>query len=194
MNVTVEQDSRGRRTPEQPMAFSSGELLRGAVIVWATFLGLMMLFVPLFTTISGLAVGQSPLETIATIPEAIGLAILAVLYALVPSLIVMALGAGLSGLIGRALRRVSSIPVHLAVYTLLGAVISAVYWVIFHAPGAWSPYDAFLLAPAVAATVAVPLGWWWNARHALQRDARRIRILREDPDTGAVTATQTEAI
>ena len=86
---------------------------------------------------------------------------------------VMALGAPVARCVGDRLSCTRSLGVHLTAYTLLGIAVGGIYLLV---AGCWWGWmrpglHLFAWAPAVAAAIAVPLGWWWTARRILRRDA-----------------------
>lgn len=92
----------------------------------------------------------------------------------------LVLGAPLAWLLGRALRRVARIRIHVVAFAVLGALVGAVTCVVapwFMFPASVSGTTMFngliwsaLLAPASA--VAVAFSWWRTASWALRDDAR----------------------
>lgn len=155
------------------MAFSSDDALRGAGTIWVTFLVLLATGVALSIVIPAAFTVPSAAAMGSAVQGALIAGFMAAAVALLPAAVVMAVGAPIGMLLGSALRRVRSLTVHLIVYTGLGLVIggAAEYvftgWRFFE-PG-WLGYVPSV--PAVAATLAVPLGWWLNARHLLRGDA-----------------------
>lgn len=160
------------RSAEEPMAFSAGELWRGLAFAWCIFMVLLMgyllimMIVEAATTPSGSA-------------DASGWLVLLFLV-IVASAGAWALGAALLGapvawLVGRSLRRVRQVPVHLLVYAAFGAVIAVVAVLILNLDdGALWHEPGFQWFIGAAATLAVPLAWWFTLRLALRADRRAV--------------------
>ena len=172
---------RTLRTPEQPMAFTLDELLRGGLTVWLTFVALLAAAVVLFGAIPVL-LSDGGLNGIGSF---LGLMFIVVIIAGLVSGVVLVFAMILVGPLARALRRVSSVAMHVAVYTLLGAGIGVLYLTVITGGNPASVLNETLLAsisaggsltlifyaPALAATIAVPLGWWLTVRRVLRQDA-----------------------
>ncbi|MFY9712548.1 MAG: hypothetical protein WAK00_03655 [Microbacterium sp.] len=167
------------------MAFTNDELLRGAFIAWVIFMALILVATTILVGVNMSIPGRTSAGNIVLVILMVDGCVLLVGGAL--SAIVMAIGAGLAGRIGGPLRRVRSIRVHVLVYTALGLAVGILFAALIR--GVWirgplSPFDFITAIPAVAVTVAVPLGWWFTARRALRMDAGLLRSRRthRDPD------------
>ncbi len=102
------------------------------------------------------------------------------------SLLVMVVGLPFAWLLGRALRKVTTIGVHLLVYSVLGVVVGAgAMWsvsLLFPGGAIQNPIGWVV---STAAAVAVPAGWCLTARSALREDRGLARHRREAPDADA---------
>lgn len=168
------------RTPEQPMAFSLDELLRGGLTVWLTFLAVLTGAVVLFGAVP-LLLSDGGLDSIGSF---LGLMLVVVIIAGLVSGVVLVFAMILVGPLAHALRRVRSIAVHVIVYTLIGTGIGVLYLTVITGGNpagvftelganifAGGPLTLVFYAPSLAATVAVPLGWWLTVRRVLRQDA-----------------------
>ena len=170
------------RSAERPMAFTYGELARGALIAWGAFVVLLLIafFVPTLM-IPGALTGQYVLSSLLVMTSVI------IIYGGLFSFVAMLVGSPLAWLIARTLTRVRAIPVHVAIFFLLGAVIGVlailVLGLVFpnSVDGIQWPISALIIVPAA---LAVPFGWWRSARRALRKDrgAHRPRVTNADPD------------
>lgn len=167
------------------MAFTRDELLRGGVTVWLLFLFLLLsseaVHLPILALTSGSAAGP------ASIFGGLFLLILIGLIGGGVSAVAMCLALPLIRLLAHLLRRVTRISLHVAVYSLVGIAIGWASLALLrggHAFAALTAWDYFVVLPAVAAAIAVPVGWWWTAHRALRRDAGLIppRLPKTDPD------------
>lgn len=161
-------EPRTLRTPRQPMAFTTDELLRGGMAAWVIFLILLTGATAAVGIDSAIRYGGGG-WLIAVIP-------IVLLVAAPISGIVMVLGVVLARPIGHAMRRVGSVPLHLVVYSILGIAVALLYLTVVSggrpfALLAFSGFGLFSLHPAISAAIAVPAGWWWTARRALREDA-----------------------
>jgi hypothetical protein len=148
------------RTPELPRAFTSGEFWRGAYRAWVWF-------APFAFAIS-LVTGM-----ILSLPGTLGFMILAALFGAPTSVAALFLGSPCAYLLGHTLRRCGRDGVHLTAFSIYGLIVGFATIAAFQAvflPGQW----AILIPYAIAAGVAVPLGWWKTSRRALADDAARI--------------------
>jgi steroid 5-alpha reductase family enzyme len=171
-------DAVSVRTWEEPMAFTSGEFLRGTVVSWLAFNLLFAL---------ALVVSETSTHDPVWGPLAGMLAVLliySVPIALVVSGIVTLLCCGAAWALGSRLRRTRSLAPHVIGYTVLGTVIGAVVvggyqLVVVHTLdlGNW-----LALLVLICSAAALPLGWGWAVRHARRTDAGLIRPARADPD------------
>lgn len=141
------------RTAELPMAFTPREFVRGALMAWAWFLILStVFFIPLFFV-------WFWFPAMYTVPF---------------SLAALMIGSIPAYALGLALRGIAAVPVHLAAFTVFGLIVgvattSVALPLLGMGSSTWG--EALLslhsLAVILAATVAVPLGWWHTARRAL---------------------------
>lgn len=154
---------------QTPVAVHRVDVVRGAGFAWLAFLILLFLLMLTTTVVGTIADGtQSPGANVDALSLGLSYAFFAVVFALLPSAAVTAVGTFAAALLAHALRRVRSIPVHLAAYTGVGAAIGLAYCLAVtggNPLAAWPAAAAFLLPPAVASTVAVPLGWYCNLRY-----------------------------
>lgn len=169
----------GTRTPEHPMDFSRDELTNGALWTWALFnaiipLGVLASMLWSLPTSSGWSWSTTGLQIVGFVIIVCGVVALT-------SLVLMPFGLLAAWPIARLLRRVRAVPLHVSVYTLLGAGIGLLYLAVTGSLGALgalgevNSYTILLATPAVAITIATPLGWWLTARRALRKDAGLIR-------------------
>lgn len=181
---------RTQRTPEQPMAFTPDELLRGGLTVWLTFLAVL-------ATLFGM--GAIPMlgsdVNLGGVGSYLGMLLFIVVIAGLVSGVVLVFGLLVTRPIALALRRVRSIAVHTVVYALLGAGIGILYLTVItggHPTNLFTETLAsalatgnivvvLVLSPAIAATVAVPLGWWLTVRRVLRQDAGSSSVARIQP-------------
>ncbi|UYO98576.1 hypothetical protein OED01_07685 [Microbacterium sp. M28] len=166
------------RTSEEPMAFTRDEFSAGALRSWALFVGL---FVGLFSLRTITMSGGAPLAALGFVAVVSGW--VALLCAAISAIGLVVLMPAL-WLVARSLRRERRIVVHAVVYVLVGIGVAAGAAALAHffADGILDLTGI----TAVAAAVAVPVGWWLTARRALLRDrgiiSRRRRRTRVDPD------------
>lgn len=160
------------RTPEHPMAFTRDELLSGALTTWVLFLALLPagLLVAAIVAIPG----SSGFDLGAFGSAVVGLLVVVVVAGIV-ALLLLPFALLAVWPLASARRGVRPIAVHLGCYTLIGAGLGYAYLAILGGPDdSWflSPAGALTFGmPAIAVTLAVPLGWWLTARRALRRDA-----------------------
>ncbi|MFE6255616.1 hypothetical protein [Agromyces sp. NPDC057865] len=149
------------RTAERPMAFTFGEFMRGAFFACGWFWLFSLACFPIAA-----AMGWYDLATwvTATFYTAVLGGVIVVPAAMLAALIVWS---PIAYVLGWSLRRVGSFRAHLTAFAALGLVIgttsaSAVFLVFFTAqPAGAIPF-------AVAAALAVPLGWYRTARFAVR--------------------------
>lgn len=159
------------RTDERPMAFTGEELGAGALRTWILFCALVAcgILAAMLWNLPGSTIGSWSEITFQMISAvAIGSGVVALV-----ALLLLPVGLMLTWPIASLLRRVRRLRVHIAVYTLLGGAIGGIYLAVSRAVeaiGAVPSYTILLLTPAVAITVATPLGWWLTARRALRKD------------------------
>ncbi len=179
----VAPNPRTLRTPQQPMAFTPDELLRGGGTVWLVFVLLLSALV-IVSAVTSSVLNGADLTDLG--PSLLIAPFVVAIFAGIPAGIVMVFGMLGVRPLATAMRRVRSIPVHLAMYTSLGLLIGALYlWV---ATGGnvlrvvdYLPWGLPFVSPALAATVAVPLGWWLTMRRARRDDARALRAVASSP-------------
>jgi cation transport ATPase len=176
MSHAQDPNARHPRSDAEPMAFTDGELARGAITAGVTF----VLVVPAATTL---------LVLLTTPPQSLGISIYVVLIAtligVAPATVLFVIaGAPLARAIGRALRRERRSWPHLLAFASLGAVASVLaslvvglfMWAANAASTGPSPLSftlplGLLLAPIAAGSSA--FGWWRASRRALTGDAAR---------------------
>lgn len=183
-------EPRTLRTPRQPMAFTTDELLRGGMAAWVIFLILLTGATAAVGIDSAIRYGGDG-WLIAVIP-------IVLLVAGPISGIVMVFGVMLARPIGYAMRGVGSIPVHLLVYSILGIVVALLYLTVVSGGRPFEflsfyGFGLFSLHPAISAAIAVPAGWWWTARRALREDAGLIRRRRAAVDRDATVEDEATA-
>lgn len=147
------------RTEAEPMAFTREEFLRGVFAAGGWFL---------------------LIDTVLNIYLMVGVLLVVVVAAFWTAIAALAFGP-VAHAIGRGLRRTSALRVHLLAFAGLGLVVGVVMTVIaLSAFGGgpwnlvWDGWFSYMFAThVVAATVAVPLGWWHTARKALRPHAPR---------------------
>ncbi|MGW8483822.1 hypothetical protein ACWGJP_11855 [Microbacterium sp. NPDC055903] len=173
------------RTAAEPMAFTRDELLSGAVRAWGLFVGLFTLGLLLRL----LTIGGSDLAS--------GMWFVAIVsgYALMIAAGVSAFATAamvpLVWVLGRALRSVHRLVVHLVVYMALGVLMAVAAYAL-----AQVITDGMLdlaTSTALAAAIAIPLGWWLTARAALREDhggARRARAAQHPDEAFEDSAVQ----
>lgn len=149
------------RTPERPMAFTPGDLWRGAWRAWCVFMVILLVVIAAFA----LRDAEVWLTIVMLGYTAVigGLIALAVMLVFVP----------VASLLGRALVRVRFVTVHVFVFAVLGASVGLVVVVLSIALG----FDAeSLFASGVAwavigvCAISVVAGWSHAARRARQSD------------------------
>ncbi|MEV4735029.1 MULTISPECIES: hypothetical protein [unclassified Microbacterium] len=176
------------RTPERPMAFSTDELLNGGLLTWLLFCGLVPVGI-LASMLWALPSATQPLWSDWLI-SGLAILVISVIVAIV-SLVLVPFGILLVRPIALALRRVRAMPVHVTAYTVLGAAIGALYLTVIGTIPSLTEvntYTILITTPAVAITIATPLGWWLSARRALRKDAGLVRT-RADEDAVVEDAT-----
>lgn len=152
------------RSAAEPMAFSHGEFLRGAVSAWLWFLGLdiaawMFIYLP-----SG--------------------GVVAAIYVLGWATVGLVVFAAPAWWLGRALRRTHRIGRHLAAFAVFGAgvgvVVTALFFFTLSGRLPLDPSAAVVyVVNTTAAAAAVTLGWRRGARDVLRPDVPQER---GDPD------------
>lgn len=176
-------DGHRTRTPEQAMAFTSGEFWRGAWTAW----GLFMILLLACLIVVSIATGAGFLLVIVLMYGAlVGGSI---------SLLAMLAFSPLAWLIGRWLRKLAVRWVHAVVFTLFGAGVGAamplICQLVLGTPTSY-PLDAWTLTLIGASATAVGGGWWCAVRRALDSDSpaphRAIQpgvfgSRRDDPDS-----------
>lgn len=174
------------RTAEEPMAFTTDELLRGGVTAWVVFMVLLVCgeAVHLMFLMAPQEVLPGPERAAALLLGLFGVALTAGFV----SGVAMPIGLALVLPIARAMSKVRSVAVHLALYVALGLGVAGVYVAActrgqLHLP--LSGWDYFVIIPAASALIAVPLAWWWTARRALRIDSGLIAPRRRRPDPDA---------
>lgn len=158
------------RTASEPMAFTRTEFWQGLTSAWLWSLPLLL------------------------VPWAVFLgyyAVVAVLY-IVPWSVGATLAFGAPAyFLGRVLRRIPRVPVHLTAFAVLGAVVgAATTGVLFVVdPSLRQAMGAMILTVNVAGSaLAVTVGWWRTARRALRAEARPALAEPADPDAAAEDA------
>lgn len=179
----VARDPRTLRTPQQPMAFTPDELLRGGGTVWLIFVLLLSALVVVSAVTSSVLNGADLTDLD---PSLLIAPFVVAIFAGIPAGIVMVFGMLGVRPLATAMRRVRSIPVHLAVYTSLGLLIGMLYLTVATGGNVlrivdYLPWGFLFISPALAATVAVPLGWWLTVRRARRDDARALRAVASFP-------------
>ncbi|MFY9712549.1 MAG: hypothetical protein WAK00_03660 [Microbacterium sp.] len=161
------------RSPEEPMAFTPGEARRGAIAASVIFTLLLTLYVIGGTVVSEFTTGATVIVTLLLSSVAL---VVAGLFSLIIAFVLLPLAM----LIGRALRRIRPIGIHLATYAVLGASLGTIiggliYGGMFSAANVEVALSAVLVTAlffGVITGLAVPLGWWFSARRALRDDRR----------------------
>lgn len=175
------------RSPEKPMAFTNDEFLRGGITAWLVFMALLVCGEAVHLNLmmapgSGFSV---PEHAMALLLSVFGVALIAAFV----SGVALPVGLALVLPVARAMSRVRSIAVHLALYVALGLAVAGAYVAActrgqLSLSFPLSAWDYFLIIPAASALSAIPIAWWWTARRALRIDAGLIapRRRRADPD------------
>lgn len=164
------------RTSDRPMAFSTEEFMNGGLWTWALFCGLVP--VGILASMLWSLPSSAGWSWTADDLQVIGFLIMFSGLTAVVALVLMPVGLVLTWPFARLLVRVRSIPIHVVIYTLLGAAIGLLYLAVsggLGALGVVNTYTILATTPAVAITFAVPLGWWLTARRALRKDAGLLR-------------------
>ena len=165
-------------TAEEPMAFTRDEFSFGALRTWALFVGL---FVGLSSLRMITVSGGAPLAALGFVAVISGW--VALLCAVISAIGLVVL-LPVVWLVARSLRRERRIVVHAVAYVVVGIGVAA-------GAAALAQFFADGLLDltgitAVAAAIAVPVGWWLTARRAVLRDrgipSGRRRRNRVDPD------------
>lgn len=164
------------RTPEEPMAFTNQELLRGAASAWVIFMAMLLLFSTIVAAGLMAMPGWAP-DPVTWVMLVLLIDLCVLLVGGGVSAIVMAFGAALVRPLGRSLRRVRSLRLHALVYTAIGLVIAAAYVALLLATPLIQFIGGFLILPAIAAPLSVPLGWWRTVHLAFLED-RGLRVTR----------------
>lgn len=163
------------RTPQRPMAFHSDELLNGGLRTWLLFCGIVPLGI-VASMLWALPTAAPPLWTDWLI-SGFAVLVISVIVAVV-SLVILPFGILVVRPLALALRRVRAMRVHVAAYTALGASFGALYLAVIGTIPSLTEvnsYTILITTPAVAITIATPLGWWLTARRALGKDAGLVR-------------------
>ena len=171
MTSTVKNADSSIRTPDRPMDFTGDEFMNGALWTWGLFNAVIPMGV-LASMLWSLSTSSGWSWTSAG-PQTIGYAIIVCGIVVVVSLVLVPLGLALTWPFARLLRRVRPVPVHLLAYTLIGAGIGVLYLAAvggLSTFGTVNTYTILVATPAVAITIATPLGWWLSARRALRKD------------------------
>lgn len=168
---------RSPRSAENPMAFTPGELWRGAGFAWCAFMILLAggfliaMVVDMVRESTGPEAQFIDVELMLTMNVFLFMMVLLVGGAI--GIVVAAVGALVTHFLGRALRRIRPVPIHLLVYGALGAIIGGLaVWIMRFDEGAFWTVPPYTWIIALSATLAVPLGWWISARLALRPDHR----------------------
>lgn len=164
------------RSHAEPMAFTGIEFFRGAIAAWLWALGL--------TTLGW-----------AVVAAGIG-GIIALIYATPAVTAATVLFAVVAWALGRLLRRVRAIAVHLVLFAALGAAVGAVTTAAFGATlsgvtGTVGHLGSVTYAVNIACgALAVPLGWWHVAARVVGSPHPRRRA--QAPRSGAAVDIATE--
>ena len=151
------------RTAELPMAFTVAEFVRGAVAAWVAFLVLAT------AAYAAVIQGYVVVATAFYVPWSLGAALV---------------GSPAAYLLGRSLRRVRRIAVHIAAFAALGAAVGLAATIVFVAVyGHGNGGTLYYVVNLALSVIAVPLGWYWTARRALRHPRPRV-----DPDAMAEDA------
>lgn len=181
------------------MAFTRDELGRGAFLSWGYFIAMLLAGSLAAASWSAFWPPQpaTPVEIAQHAPFLLLMALVfGIIFAGPVSLFTMIAGLPFAWLLGRAMRRVEAVGAHLAVYLLLGMLFgSLAFWVSSNVIGGTLADAAGISGlpwiAAVAASIAVPLGWWRTAHLALLED-KGLRVSRarrdHDPDAAAEDA------
>ena len=155
------------RTAQHPRAFTGHEFITG--VFWA-----VLWFQPMGAAIT-LVIGL-----IATPVMALGYTVAAGFVGLPVSIAAALVGSPGAFVFGRALSAESRDRIHLVVFAAYGVAVGLVTVVASGLVVGGSPSAVWLLAPyALAAGVAVPLGWWKASRGALAAEAEQVAPSRE---------------
>lgn len=150
------------RTPERPMAFTSGEFWGGAWRAWGLFMALLLGGM----TVLSLATGAG------------ALLVLIIMYAGMIgggiSLLAMLVFSPIAWVIARCMRGVATRWVHASVFTVFGATVGGITCSAFSATAPWFtagyPPNPWAWAMMAISAAAVGIGWWRASQHALHRD------------------------
>ncbi len=155
------------RAPSPRWDFTRGELARGGLVAWFTFVLLMVAAITVMAILADAFYGWS------WAPNVWGLLIvlpIALVFGGAVSFVVMLAGLPIAWLLGRMLRHVRPVGVHVAVFAALGAVVGAAVAVVMGATSYGGPVSVLtgaygvVLVALCAASVAV--GWWRASREA----------------------------
>ncbi len=142
------------RSDTEPMAFTRGEFLRGAMSAWLWFLGLDIAAWMLIYSPSG--------------------GVVAAMYVIPWSVVGLIVFAAPAWWLARALRHTERPSRHMAAFAVLGAVVGVVVTALFFALSGL-PFDpsaaVVYLVNTAAGAAAVTLGWRRGARKVLRPDA-----------------------
>lgn len=175
--MSAPEPKKSPRSAEEPLAFTPGELWRGAGFAWCSFMILLaggfliaMVFDMILST-TGPEAEYIDVELMLTMNFFLFAMVLLVGGAC--GIVVAAGGALVAWFLGRGLRRIRPMTVHLLVYTALGAAVGALaVWTMSFDEGAFWTVGPYTWIIGVSAALAVPLGWWFSARLALRADRR----------------------
>lgn len=162
------------RTEGEPMAFTGGEFMRGALTAAVAYLAIVLLVFLL----SAMSEATQPGMTLIVLTMVLA-------YGLPIALLAMLVGAGPAYAIGRTLRSVRPVWIHLSVFAAYGALVAGATVGVLALTGfpflsAGGPLGVLLfVAPGM---IAVPTGWWHAYRTAIRIERRGRRRPRHDPD------------
>lgn len=178
------------RTAEEPMAFTRAELGRGAFLAWCTFMILLLGFfvVVAIAAATGRLLSGDPFNVLSELYISMAVIAYAGLVGGSVGFVAMLAGTPLAWLIGRALRRVRHIGIHLLSFTAFGALAGLGVAGIFSVVnlGALHLAPVLWLLPIMTA-IAVPTGWWLTVRRARREELGLVRPRRRTRDADMVT-------
>lgn len=158
------------RTVAQPMAFTRGEFVRGAISAWLWAIGILIVGWTVAIPFWGL---------------------LSAIYVLPAATIALVVFAAPTWFVAHTLRRVASVAVHTVALATIGVVIGIVATTALVATGTagYIPFGALAMSNALAAALAMVLGWRRGARAVLRSRTPEPA----DPDAAAEDATADRA-